>query len=233
METDNDQHIEKEVTIDKLIRSRRMTLSLEISRDAKLIVRAPATAPLQYIEQFISSKHLWILKKQRFVQERFAAVRPKMFVDAEQFLYLGNSYGLHLVDNGEQALLFDEGFKLSKAYIPKARELFIDWYRQQAYQRIKERVDWYAGIFGLTYNKFGITGAKRLFGSCSAHNNLHFAWRLVMAPLQVVDYVVIHELAHIEVKNHSKRFWNKVRTMLPDYQRSITWLKENDHLLVI
>ncbi len=146
---------------------------------------------------------------------------------------MGNYYHLHLVDDGGTSLRFDRDFYLSKGSVPYARGLFIDWYKKQAYQKIKERVDWYSGIHGFTYNKFGITHAQRLFGSCSAQNNLHFAWRLIMAPLPVVDYVVIHELAHIEEKNHSKRFWTKVRTMLPDYQRGITWLKENDHLLVI
>ena len=221
------------IKIDKIIRSKRMTMSLEVTHDAKLIVRAPDTTPLAYIEQFISRKQPWIKDKQRFVQERYSAIQPKAFVDGEEFLYMGNYYHLHLIDEREPPLRFDRGFCLSRASVPRARGLFIDWYKEQAYQKIKERVGWYAGIHGFTYNKFGITHAQRLFGSCSAQNNLHFAWRLIMAPLHAIDYVVIHELAHTEVKNHSKRFWNKVRTMLPDYERSITWLKENDHLLVI
>ncbi len=221
------------VKIDRIIRSKRRTVSLEITRDARLVVRAPEAVPWKYIEEFVLRKQSWITDKQRFVRERYYHVRPKAFIDGEEFLYLGDAYRLSITEEGEQLLLLDREFHLPRAYRPGARTVFVNWYKQQAYLKIKERVDWYAGLFGLTYNKFSITHAQRLWGSCSARNNLHFSWRLVMAPLHVVDYVVIHELAHLKEKNHSKKFWDKVSTMLPDYKKSLTWLKENEHLFMI
>ncbi len=222
-----------QVKIDKIIRSKRKTLSFEITRDAKLIVRAPETIPLDYIEKSVSKKQAWITDKQKLVTEIYSQVRPKEFVHGEGFLYLGQVYGLSVVDNGEPPFKFDGEFHLSRTYLPQAKELFIDWYKKQAYRTIKERVDRYAGVFGFKYNKFSITRAQRRWGSCSSSNNLHFSWRLIMAPLNVIDYVVIHELAHIEEKNHSKRFWNKVRLMFPDFESSLHWLRRNEHLLVI
>ncbi|MFH1562360.1 MAG: SprT family zinc-dependent metalloprotease [Nitrospirota bacterium] len=226
------------IKIDQIIRSKRKTLSLEITSDARLIVRAPKTTPLGFIEKLILKKWLWIQDKQKSVKEKCSQTQPKKFVHGERFLYLGNIYRLYIVDEDTlplsgEPVRFDEEFRLSRAYLFKARELFSNWYRKQAYQKIKERVDWYSHLFRLEYNKFGITNAQKRWGSCSAKNNLHFSWRLIMAPLSVIDYVVIHELAHIKEKNHSKRFWDKVRIMIPDYQESKRWLRENGHLLGI
>ncbi len=225
-----------DIRIDKIIRSKRRTLSLEVTHDARLVVRAPETTSLDYIEKFVFKKQLWITDKQRLVAEKYNKVRPKEFVEGKEFLYLGNTYRLCIVDDCEPPLSFvlsDLEFHLSRAHLPQAKGLFIAWYKEQAYRKIKQRVDWYSEWFGLNYNKFGITHAQRRWGSCSANNNLHFSWRLILAPLDVIDYVVIHELSHIEEKNHSKRFWNKVKAMYPDFKKSLTWLKQNEHLLVI
>jgi predicted metal-dependent hydrolase len=189
--------------------------------------------PLRAIEQFIVRKQSWIADKQRFVRERYAGVRPKVFADGEQFLYLGNTYRLYIVHDSELPLHFNHAFFLSKDSISRARELFVAWYEEQASVTIRKRVDWYAPLFGLKYNTFSVTRAQRLFGSCSARNNLHFAWRLIMAPVPAIDYVVIHELAHITEKNHSRRFWTIVERMLPDYGQGMHWLRDNGHLLVI
>lgn len=221
------------IKIDKIIRSKRRTLALEITRDARLIVRAPETTSLEFIEKVVFKKRSWIQKKQKLAKEKYRQVQLKEFVNGEGFLYLGNTYRLYIVDNCEPPLLFDQEFRLSRVYLPTARELFIDWYKKQAYQKIKERVDWYSNLFGLKYNKFGITDAQKRWGSCGAKDNLHFSWRIIMVPLSVADYVVVHELVHLTEKNHSRKFWDRVRIMIPNYNESMTWLKNNDHLLMI
>ncbi len=222
-----------DIKIDTIIRSKRRTLSFEITRDAKLVVRAPEAIPLDYIEKAVLKRQQWITSKKELVAKRYNQMRHKEFVSGEAFLYMGKAFHLQVVGDGEQPFLFDREFRLSKAYLPQARGLFMEWHREEAYQRIKERVDRYAGLFELKYNKFGITNAQRFWGSCSASNSLHFSWRLIMAPLNVIDYVVIHELAHLEEKNHSKKFWNKVESMFPDFETSLNWLRENGHLLVL
>jgi hypothetical protein len=100
-----------------------------------------------------------------------------------------------------------------------------------AYEKISERVEWYAKMRGFKYNKINITNAQRKWGSCSYLGNLNFPWRLVMAPLSVIDYVVAHELVHLEDKSHSKSFWTKVKMLLSDYEKSKDWLKKNGYLL--
>ena len=222
-----------EIKIDKIIRSKRRTIALEVARDAGLIVRAPYRTPLDFIEKVVFKKRFWIKEKQEFVRDRCEKVVPKEFVNGEGFLYLGDMYKLEFVDDLNMPIVFKDGFQILRKYCNNAKEILIAWYKAQAYQKISERVIWHSSLSGLKYNKIKISGAQKRWGSCSAKGNLNFSWRLIMAPLRVLDYVVVHELAHLEEKNHSKRFWNKIKIIQPDYEQYKDWLKENRHLLDI
>jgi predicted metal-dependent hydrolase len=222
-----------EIKIDKIIRSKRRSIALEVARDATLIVRAPYRTPLDFIEKVVFKKRFWIKEKQEFVRDRCKKVIPKEFVSGEGFLYLGDMYKLEFVDDLDIPIVFNDSFQILRKYCNNAKEILIAWYREQADQKISERVIWHSSLSGLKYNKIKISNAQKRWGSCSAKENLNFSWRLIMAPLRVIDYVVVHELAHIEEKNHSKRFWNKIKIMLPDYKQQKDWLKENRHLLDI
>ena len=85
-------------------------------------------------------------------------------------------------------------------------------------KKFPKGADLYAKKRGLKYNKINITNAQKRWGSCSSKGNLNFSWRLVMAPLPVLDYVVIHELVHLEERNHGKSFWDKVKMLMPDHK---------------
>lgn len=104
-------------------------------------------------------------------------------------------------------------------------------YWEQAYITIKQRVDCYCEVTGLKYSKFSLSKARRRWGSCSSNGNIRFNWRLVLSPLPVIDYVVVHELMHLVVKNHSKKFWNKVGELIPNYKIQRKWLRANGRLL--
>ncbi len=201
------------IKIDQLIRSARRTLSLEIASDARLIVRAPQKIKLEAIENFISKKRSWIQSKQQWIQKKCAEIRPKQFIAEEKFLYLGQEYEL--------------SFFISQSEFPTARQSLIEWYKKQAHSIIPERVKKYAEIAGAKYCDIKISNATKRWGSCGPYGRLRFNWRLVMAPLQVVDYVVAHEVAHLQEKNHGRRFWKKVQSLQPSYKEEILWLKEN------
>lgn len=113
------------------------------------------------------------------------------------------------------------------------RELLLGWYKEQARRKIPDRVNWYGRRIGLETGPIKITDARKRWGSCGKRNSLNFSWRLIIAPLHVLDYVVIHELAHTVERNHSRRFWSKVATMCPSYRSGMRWLKDNEHLLQI
>ncbi len=221
------------VKIDKIIRSRRRTLGLEISRDASLIIRAPLNISLNEIQNIVFLKRDWITSKQRVAREKRLQTFPKNFLGRDEFLYLGEKYPLVILESSAHPLLFYDEFRLMREYIPFARKLFIDWYKEQAYSKIKERLDFYSDLLVYKYNKFGISNAKRRWGSCNSKGNIYINWRLIMAPLCIIDYVVVHELVHLKERNHSKKFWDRVKITHEDYKQSRKWLKENGHLLMI
>lgn len=103
---------------------------------------------------------------------------------------------------------------------------------QRAKSVIPERVAYYAPIVGVTYGKITIRSQRTRWGSCSSQGNLNFNCLLMLAPENVVDYVVVHELCHRKEMNHSPRFWAEVERILPDYRQSKRWLKENGQLLM-
>lgn len=104
--------------------------------------------------------------------------------------------------------------------------------RAQAAQVFAQRTAYFAGRMGVSYGRITIRDQKTRWGSCSAKGNLNFNWRLVLAPQKVLDYVVVHELAHRKEMNHSPRFWKLVEEEMPDYLQQKRWLKENGELLM-
>ena len=223
--------IETEIEVEKIIRSKRKTIALQITDDATLIVRAPFDVSEQTIRNVVAEHMDWIKRKRNEILSRDPKFVKKEFVNGEGFLYLGKYYKLTIVNEQDEPLVFNNGFFLSRAYLPIAREVFINWYREKAYEKISERVEWYTKKRGFKYNKINITNAQKRWGSCSSKGNLNFSWRLIMAPLPIIDYVVVHELVHLEEKNHTKAFWNKVKMLMLKYERYRNWLKENGHLL--
>jgi hypothetical protein len=219
------------VSIDKLIRSKRRTLSLIVERDGSLLVRAPLRAPEKFIREFVSEHEAWIRRKQAQVLAAYPPFQPREYVEGEEFWYLGKTYQLQIGEATRPALALNGRFQLSRNALPQAGTVFERWYRAQARRVLSERVERYAEMHGFKFQPVKITSARTRWGSCSSRGTLNFSWRLVMAPMAVIDYVVVHELVHLRVKNHSKKFWAQVGTLMPDYKARIEWLKVNGHLL--
>jgi hypothetical protein len=219
------------IEIARIIRSRRRTIALQICHDATLVVRAPFHVSERDIRRLVYDKRVWIDKK--LTQQKRYTVPRKEFVDGEELLYLGAPYPLHIVEEPGVPLAFENAFFLSRAHHRKARDAFVRWYKERARAKIGERVKLYSAMAGLAYSKINITSAQCRWGSCSRGGTLNFSWRLIMAPLNVIDYVVAHEVAHLAIKNHSRQFWNRVAVLFPEHTRCGQWLKENGHLMVV
>jgi hypothetical protein len=219
------------IAVDQLTRTRRRTLAIIVEDDGRVVVRAPLRLRQEAIDEFVRAREAWILTKQRQAQERMSRFVPKRYVGGEEFLYLGEPYQLEIEDHQRQPLLLNGCFRLSRAALPRAQAVFERWYRRQALRVMSERVEAYAASHGFTFNRIKITSARKRWGSCGHNGNLSFAWRLVMAPHPVIDYVVVHELAHLKHRNHSKRFWSKVASILPDFRQREDWLEEHGYLL--
>jgi predicted metal-dependent hydrolase len=218
-----------------LIRSRRRrkTISLHIKEDGRIAIYVPYHTPKREIERFVKEKEPWIVEKLSEKEERRKEIE-KTFLPGEKFFYLGESYPLEIGDAGNKGFplkLSFGRFIIDKDHLEGARDLFIRWYKREAKEKIDERVLHLSDRLELFPKGLKITNAKYRWGSCSRDSRLSISWKIMMAPLSVIDYVIIHELVHIKEKNHSKRFWTYLETILPDYREHRIWLKENGHRL--
>lgn len=107
----------------------------------------------------------------------------------------------------------------------------IDEYKKEARAYIVPKVDEFALKFWFNYNKIRITSATTRWGSCSSKKNLNFSYRLILAPKEAVDYVIVHELCHLRQMNHSQKFWDEVEKIMPDYKVHEKWLKQHGYKL--
>jgi predicted metal-dependent hydrolase len=235
------------VPLPKIIRSRRKTIALIIQADGSLLVRAPQRASNRQIAEILEEKSDWISAR---LAQAMARPKPEQhhFTSGEQFWYLGRTWPLLEAPGTHDRLEFSGGqFKLSLPTFPvptrslreaagrtgKARVLFETWYRRQARQVFEERAALLARRCGFSYRRVKITSARTRWGSCSTLGTLSFTWRLVMAPLAVIDYVVMHELVHTVTIRHGRDFWERVQALVPEYKQYVAWLKENGALLEI
>ena len=220
-----------EIAVAKLIRSRRRTLALEISANAELIVRAPLSTSQEYIKKFILQKSAWIRKKQQLIND-FRKQHPVTeYVDGAKILYLGETYQLKVIDDAE--IFFADALFFPKRFLNKAPMHLLHWYKKQALEVISARVAFYAKQIGVQYTAVKISSANKRWGSCSQKGSLNFSWRLIKAPEMVIDYVVVHELVHLWVKNHSRKFWYEVAKIFPLYKTARRYLKDNSRRLLV
>ncbi len=215
---------------------RRKTISLQVKTNGNAVIHAPYRMPLPEIEKFVMEKKGWLWRTIREHEERQREIRAKKYTAGETFLFLGEFLPLKIEPVApacDKLALLSRQFVLASDKVSQGRELFIEWYREKAENHIVERVGHFSQVLNLIPGGVRISNARCRWGSCSQGNRLYFSWRLIMAPSPVIDYVVVHELAHMKEKNHSVRFWNLVGNLITDYSKQRIWLKDYGHTLDI
>jgi predicted metal-dependent hydrolase len=220
----------EEIFVDRIIRTRRRTLALVVTTDARLIVRAPLHTPEAEIEGLVIRKSAWIRRTMDGMKNRPLAPR-KAFVNGEEFLFLGSPYLLEIVEENGQEIELRDRLCIHRKLLPDIRSHLLQWYRLQAKKHVTGRCEVYSGLTGFTPQSIHITDARKRWGSCSSKGALNFSWRIIMAPREVVDYIIVHELVHLDQPDHSRNFWRTVEQILPDYATRKEWLRKNAHLL--
>ncbi len=213
----------------EIIRSKRRTIALQINSDATLTVRMPYGASMEYVERFIADKKPWIEKKQEKFRTLGLQHKPKQFSEDEEFIFAGKAYPLEIVPGKTARIsLIPEGkLRISQKCL-EAPKHYIEWfYRQYAKKYLSNRLAELARAFGYKYNSVKINSAKTRWGSCSVRGNINFSWRLVIMPPEMIDYVIVHELVHLEIKDHSRRFYARMSELMSDHKIREKWLKEN------
>lgn len=221
-----------EIPVQQIIRSRHRSIALVITPDGHLIVRAPLKAPAALINKFVEEKSGWISKKIWEIKQRPAATEH-LYEEGESFLYLGRVYPLHIVESGKSPIERTDRLCVCRTLLPDIKHRLKCWYVQEAQREIHARCMWFSMTTGYTPKSIRITDARQRWGSCTSTGGINFSWRLIQAPLEIVDYVIIHELVHLKQHDHSKKFWAKVKEIMPDYERRKEWLRENERLLRI
>lgn len=215
---------------DEIIRSRRKTLTITIDSFGRLIVRAPKRCSEARIFAFIQEKEDWILRKQ--AEKKGAGIElPPENLNGYQMTLLGKTCTIYVVPTAKVGYDAEQNI----IYLPEqnSRERLVKWLKTNAKRIFNEVTARMAVTMGASYHSVMVTSARGRWGSCSANDALHYSFRLIYAPKEVIEYVVVHELAHTKHKNHSKEFWTEVATYVPDWKAKRNWLKLHGGLMEI
>ncbi|HNY49717.1 MAG TPA: SprT family zinc-dependent metalloprotease [Smithella sp.] len=218
-------------------KKRKKTISLQVRGESEIIVSAPCFTSAAEISRFVEEKQQWINKIIRKQKDDALKNKVREYQTGEHFLYLGQSYPLDVFfEPFENAgvVFWNNRFYLNA---PNNKELkkyyFVSWYKKKAAEYINQRIIFYSRILKLHPEKIRITSAESRWGSCSEDDHLAFSFRLIMAPPAIIDYVIVHELAHIKEKNHSSNFWQVVASVIAEYKQHRRWLRENHQIFNI
>lgn len=216
-----------------VVRSRRMTTDIVVERDGRVIVRAPETVPDERIEDIVAAKRYWIYKTLAEWRDLNATRVLREYRNGEGFLYLGRSYRLSLVADQDEPLILKNGrFRLRRDLVDQgevaaAKAAFRDYFIVRGRERMTERAQYYAPKVGVMPRSIDVRELGHRWASCSPQGRLAFHWKCMMAPLTILDYIVVHELCHVHHLNHTEAFWNEVDKILPNYRERREWLKKN------
>lgn len=209
-------------------RSNRKTVSIFIERDGSISALVPERLENSEIEEVIKGKEYQIHKNLAEWTQLNDRQVFREFVNGQSFLYLGRNYRLKLVDERLGEVQFVKGqFLLSKLEIDKAKEYFIEFYRKKLRVKLKPLVNQFKEQLGVNPNDVKVMELQNRWASCSAKGNVNFHWKCAMAPMDVLQYIVVHELAHLIHLNHTPEFWNELDKILPNYEKQLNWLKLN------
>lgn len=209
--------------------ARRTTISIMVNPDATVSVVAPKFCPAWSIKKFIKDNEEWINKKTTEMRLRNQNGEKK----TDQLWYLGKKYAVKYRQNKLNIIEFDDGFYIASTNQARRKTYLVSWYKQQSRTIIQKRLHTLNLKAQMQFNSVQITEAETRWGSCSTDKNLHFNWKLIMAPIAVIDYVIAHELAHLVEMNHTRNFWRQVGKIFPVYRQYRTWLRRYGHLLKI
>ena len=229
------QTIQGDGFIVTIIKSRRKTAALKI-KDGKVSLHISTRLPLTLAKDFVEEKTPWI--KRKLLEHADKQLPTKQFIDGELFLVLGKEYHLKLVESVSQSVIKTidhieiHGSEKQLSSI-KINQALTAWYLKQATLYLNSRTAELADRTNLNPSSIKVKHYKARWGSCSIKAEINYNWKLFLAPPHIIDYVIIHELCHIQHHNHSKNFWLLVELHCPEYKSSRLWLKSHGHTLDI
>ncbi len=218
-------------TIKRSAKRKRLTITVE--RDRSVIIHAPESTSEEKIRQIVESKRQWIYGKTTHDQKYRELSHPpgKELVNGESALYLGRHYQVEITLDSATEIRFEQRFLIPASFSSERKQVLRHWYIDKAKEKILPRAKKFASDLGVEFANAKIVDNRYRWGSCTINDNINFNWRLIKAPMYVIDYVVVHELAHLLEANHTPRFWNIVQAQSPKMEKAKQWLLENGQIL--
>lgn len=216
-----------------LIYRKRKTMSIEVEPSGEVNVISPIGVDKDVILEKIKSKASWIVQKQYEVKYVNDTRINREAVSGESYMYLGRNYSLDIVLDdsiSDISVKLFRGKFVVRTYTKDEdaiKEALKNWYKEKTLLRLKERVSYYQSYFKDEVSGIKVKDQKKRWASCTVKNELLFNWRCIMSPSNVFDYIVVHEMCHMEIKDHSKGFWDRVCSVMSDYDLRRQWLKNN------
>ena len=232
--------------IEYSIRRSHQRNSAEVALDPEfgVVVTCPNHLDENQVENLVMKKAPWILQKLKYTQE--GVIRPSVreYVSGETYQYLGRRYRLKVIED-ESVAPYEVKLKEGRFWIrvppfteESPREVVVSsalrwWFSKKAEKKLLERAELYSKKIGVKPKKIIVKNQMKRWGSCTKDGVVYLNWRIIMAPMSVLDYVVVHELNHVDNDSHSNEFWKALRVIIPDFERRKDWLRINGSNLII
>ncbi|MGM0877762.1 MAG: M48 family metallopeptidase [Bacillota bacterium] len=222
-----------------LIYKKRTTMGIYIDLYGNVEVQVPKGTSEECVLQLLEEKWDLIQQRTKEMKDRTVGHMEKVYDQGGSFLYLGNTYPILIsqdTDIKKDNVMF-EGDKLH-VYVKQQEDERIKqalkrFYFQQCKALVERRIQFYQSSFKLKPRSIRISDSKSTWGTCDSMRQLTFNWKLAMAPLKVIDYVVVHEMCHMVHMNHDRSFWRLVGKILPDYEQRQNWLALSSWKMVV
>mgnify|MGYP000058217295 CR=1 FL=1 len=223
-----------EIKYTKNFSTRARRPRIRFSRNRGFMITVPESMKDSFdIDSFLEATSDWLRKRASELEEYKKNTPDRKFVDGEEFEILGEKYELvrgdfrgHSVEDGK--------IQISERYAETAeetKEAVEKQLREMARDIFTRKVEMFSEELGVEYNRIYIRDQKTKWGSCSGKDNINLNWRLLLGPEKILDYVIAHEVTHLKYRHHSKKFWDQVEEMIPDYRDRKRWLEEKSYLL--
>ncbi|CDH44624.1 M48 family metallopeptidase [Candidatus Contendibacter odensensis] len=212
--------------------AKRKQLTITVERNRSVIIHAPESTSEEKIRQIVESKRQWIYGKTTHTQKYRELPHPpgKELVNGESALYLGRHYQIEITLDSATEIRFEQRFLIPASFSGERKQVLRNWYIDRAKEKILPRAKKFASDLGVEFANAKIVDNRYRWGSCTTKDNINFNWRLIKAPMYVLDYVIVHEITHLLEANHTPRFWNIVRAQSPKMEKAKQWLLENGQI---
>lgn len=233
-------HTYKDETMDfNIIYKKRKTIGIYIDLYGNIEMRVPKEATEEQVIAVLEGKWNWVQKKSKEMKDRTAGYTKKVYEHGEEFLYLGKEYPVFILENAEEQLDYVT-FKEEKLYVhvreqneDRMKQALKRFYYQQCKAIVEKRIQIYQPEFKVKPRGIRISDNKSNWGTCNSRYELTFNWKLSMAPIEVIDYVIVHEMCHMVHLNHERSFWRLVGKIIPDYEERKAWLAQSSWKMTI